>query len=260
MNLPLYIVDAFTATLFRGNPAAVCPLQAWLPDALMQTIAAENNLAETAFLVPEGSGWGLRWFTPKVEIDLCGHATLASAFILARELPEQAEFRFQTRSGELIVTRKGDLFTLDFPARELQPLAPNPAVDAALGARVMGLTYAARVWIAELQDEGTLQSLQPDFRALAALDCRAVSVTARGKDCDFVSRFFAPKMGIDEDPVTGSAHCGLVPFWAARLGKNTFSARQLSARGGELQCELRGSRVLMSGHAVLYSTATMHLP
>ena len=260
MNVPLYIVDAFTATLFRGNPAAVCPLNAWLPDALMQTIAAENNLAETAFLVPEGSGWRLRWFTPKVEIDLCGHATLASAFVLARELPQQTEFRFQTRSGELVVTRKGELFTLDFPSRELQPLPLNPAVDAVLGARVLSLTNAARTWIAELQDEAAVQSLQPDFRALAELDCRAVSITARGTTCDFVSRFFAPKMGIDEDPVTGSAHCGLVPFWAARLGKNALSARQLSERGGELQCELRGARVLMSGHAVLYSTATMHLP
>lgn len=260
MNLPLYIVDAFTATLFRGNPAAVCPLATWLPDALMQTIAAENNLAETAFLVPEGSGWELRWFTPLVEIDLCGHATLASAFILARERPAQKEFRFQTRSGELIVTRNGDIFTLDFPARELQALPLQPAVDAALGARVLSLTNAANTWIAELEDERTVQTLQPDPRAVAALGCRAVSVTARGQSCDFVSRFFAPKMGIDEDPVTGSAHCGLVPFWATRLGKNAFSARQLSRRGGELACELRGARVLMSGHAVLYSTATMHLP
>jgi predicted PhzF superfamily epimerase YddE/YHI9 len=260
MNLPLYIVDAFTATLFRGNPAAVCPLNAWLPDALMQTIAAENNLAETAFFVPEGSGWRLRWFTPKVEIDLCGHATLATAFVLARIRTEQTEFRFQTRSGELVVTRSGDLFTLDFPARELLALPLNPVVDAALGARVLGLTDAARTWIAELEDEAAVQSLQPDFRALAALECRAVSITARGKTCDFVSRFFAPKMGIDEDPVTGSAHCGLVPFWATRLGKYVLSARQLSERGGELQCELRGARVLMGGHAVLYSTATMHLP
>ncbi len=260
MDVPLYIVDAFTATLFRGNPAAVCPLDAWLPDTLMQTIAAENNLAETAFLVPDGSRWGLRWFTPRVEVDLCGHATLASAFILARARPEQSEFHFLTRSGELVVSRAGDLFTLDFPARDIQPLPLNPAVDAALGARVLSLSQAAGTWIAELEDEATLQALKPDFRALLALDCRAVSVTARGASCDFVSRFFAPKVGIDEDPVTGSAHCGLVPFWAKRLGKNTFSARQLSARGGELRCELRGARVLMGGHAVLYSTATMHLP
>lgn len=260
MQLPLYIVDAFTATLFRGNPAAVCPLASWLPDSLMQTIAAENNLAETAFLVPEGAGWGLRWFTPRVEVDLCGHATLATAFVLARERPAQTEFRFHTRSGELVVTRAGELFTLDFPVRELAPLPLQGAVDAALGARVLSLTHAAGTWIAELESEAALRSLQPDLRAVQALDCRALSVTARGTDCDFVSRFFAPKVGIDEDPVTGSAHCGLVPFWARRLGKNHFVARQLSARGGELQCELRGTRVLMGGHAVLYSTATLHLP
>lgn len=260
MQLPLYIVDAFTATLFRGNPAAVCPLREWLPDSLMQTIAAENNLAETAFLVPEGSGWGLRWFTPRVEIELCGHATLASAFVLARESPATLEFRFQTRSGELVVTRAGDLFTLDFPARDLTPLAPHPALEAVLGARVLSLTNAANTWIAELADENAVRTLQPDFRAMPGLDCRAVSVTARGSGCDFVSRFFAPKMGIDEDPVTGSAHCGLVPLWAARLGKHRFVARQLSARGGELLCELRGGRVLMGGHAVLYSTGIIHLP
>jgi PhzF family phenazine biosynthesis protein len=259
MQLPLYIVDAFTATLFKGNPAAVCPLNAWLPDALMQSIAAENNLAETAFLVPEGSGWQLRWFTPRVEIDLCGHATLASAFVLAQQSPAQSEFRFQTRSGELSVTRAGAMFTLDFPVRELQALPLLPAVDAALGTRVLSLTSAANTWIAELADEQAVQTLEPDFRAILALDCRAVSVTARGNTCAFVSRFFAPKMGIDEDPVTGSAHCGLVPFWATRLGRNTLLARQLSARGGELQCELRGTRVLMSGHAVLYSTATLHV-
>lgn len=260
MDLPLYIVDAFTATLFRGNPAAVCPLAEWLPEALMQTIAAENNLAETAFLVPEASGWRLRWFTPQVEVDLCGHATLATAFVLARERPAQTEFRFQTRSGELIVTRKGELFTLDFPARELHPLPAQPPLEAALGTRVLSVTEGAGTWIVELASEAAVQALQPDFRALLALDCRAVSVTARGTSCDFVSRFFAPKVGIDEDPVTGSAHCGLVPFWARRLGKNALSARQLSPRGGELRCELRGARVLMSGHAVLYSTATLHLP
>lgn len=260
MTIPLYIVDAFTATLFRGNPAAVCPLQAWLPDALMQSLAAENNLAETAFLVPAGGGWELRWFTPRVEVDLCGHATLAAAFVLARAQPAQREFRFQTRSGELIVTRDDELFTLDFPARELKPLPPQAALEAALGARVLGLTFAANTWIAELADAAAVQALRPDQRALAALECRAVSVTARGMDCDFVSRFFAPKMGIDEDPVTGSAHCGLVPFWAQRLGKNRLSARQLSARGGELQCELRGARVLMSGRAVLYSSGTIYLP
>lgn len=260
MSLPLYIVDAFTATLFRGNPAAVCPLDVWLPEALMQSIAAENNLAETAFLVPEGKGWGLRWFTPRVEIDLCGHATLASAFVLATLQPTQTEFRFQTKSGELVVTCQGELFTLDFPVYELEALAPQPAVAAALGAPVLSLTRFSRTWLAELADEHTVQTLQPDFKAILALDCRGVTVTARGTQCDFVSRFFAPKVGIDEDPVTGSAHCGLVPFWAARLGRTALLARQISARGGELRCELRGKRVLMGGHAVLYSTGAIHLP
>ncbi|MDY6984068.1 MAG: PhzF family phenazine biosynthesis protein [Pseudomonadota bacterium] len=260
MDLPLYVVDAFTDRLFRGNPAAVCPLTEWLPEALMQSLAAENNLAETAFVVPEGDGWGLRWFTPRVEVDLCGHATLATAFILARLHPEQTEFRFQTRSGELVVTRAGDLFTLDFPARDVEALAPQPALETALGARVLNQYVAANVWIAELTNEAAVQALQPDLRALQALDCRAVSVTARGQSCDFVSRFFAPKAGIDEDPVTGSAHCGLVPLWAERVGRTQLGARQLSARGGELLCELRGQRVLMSGRAVLYSTATVHLP
>ncbi|HEY0961503.1 MAG TPA: PhzF family phenazine biosynthesis protein [Pseudomonadales bacterium] len=259
MDLPLYIVDAFTTTLFRGNPAAVCPLGEWLPDALMQSLAAENNLAETAFLVPEGTGWRLRWFTPRVEVDLCGHATLATAFVLARLHPQQAEFRFQTRSGELVVTRAGDLFTLDFPARQLRLLPPQPALDAALGTSVLSLHEAANTWVAELADEAAVQALRPDLRAVGALDCRALSVTARGQSCDFVSRFFAPKAGIDEDPVTGSAHCALVPLWAGRLGKLRLDARQLSARGGELLCELRGQRVLMSGRAVLYSTATVHL-
>ncbi|MGP1665465.1 MAG: PhzF family phenazine biosynthesis protein, partial [Rhodanobacter sp.] len=214
----------------------------------------------TAFLVAEGQGWGLRWFTPRVEVDLCGHATLASAFILARLHPEQTEFHFQTRSGELVVTRDGELFTLDFPARDLHSLPLQAAVEAALGARVLSLTRAAQVWIAELENEAAVQNLQPDFRAILALDCRALNVTARGTRCDFVSRFFAPRVGIDEDPVTGSAHCGLVPFWAARLGKTTLLARQLSARSGELRCELQGERVLMSGQAVLFSEGSIVLP
>jgi PhzF family phenazine biosynthesis protein len=260
MNLPLYIIDAFTSTLFRGNPAAVCPLSAWLPESLMQAIAAENNLAETAFLVPAGNGWELRWFTPRVEVDLCGHATLATAFMLARERPAQTEFHFHTRSGELVVTRQGDVFTLNFPARELHSVALQPAVDAALGASVVALSSAAGSFIAELADESAVQNLQPDFKAIMALDCRGLIVTARGTSCDIVSRFFAPRVGIDEDPVTGSAHCALVPYWAPRLGKNKLAARQLSARGGDLQCELRGDRVLMSGQAVLYSTATLYLP
>jgi PhzF family phenazine biosynthesis protein len=180
--------------------------------------------------------------------------------MLARERPTQTEFRFHTRSGELVVTRDGDVFTLDFPAREVHSVSLQPAVDAALGSAVLALSVAAGTFIAEVEDESTVQNLQPDFRAILALDCRGLIVTARGTSCDIVSRFFAPKIGIDEDPVTGSAHCALVPYWAPRLGKTRLAARQLSARGGDLQCELRGDRVLMSGHAVLYSTATLHVP
>lgn len=260
MQLSVYIIDAFTSRLFHGNPAAVCPLDTWLPDALMQQIAAENNLAETAFLVPEGSGWRLRWFTPMEEIELCGHATLASAFVLAKLLPERTDFRFHTLSGELVVTRSGDRFTLDFPSRPLIPLADNQTLSVVLGVEVVASTSTAKNLIAELRDAHVVQTLQPDFGRILALGCHAVMVTARGIDCDFVSRFFAPKVGINEDAVTGSAHCSLVPYWSAKLGKQTLHARQLSARGGELFCELRGGRVLMSGHAVQFSEGRIFLP
>jgi PhzF family phenazine biosynthesis protein len=260
MTLPFYVVDAFTTRLFHGNPAAVCPLEAWLPDALMQQIAAENNLSETAFLVSQANGWRLRWFTPTVEIELCGHATLASAFVLAQLEPARTQFSFYTLSGELTVTRNGELFTLDFPARVLTPLPREQELAKILGTEVLAVTDAANTWITELRDADTVRQLKPDFRSILTLDCRALVITARGDDCDFVSRFFGPKVGVDEDPVTGSAHCGLVPYWSAKLGKHTLQARQLSARGGELLCELRGDRVLMSGHAVQYSAGRIRLP
>ncbi|MDR0779592.1 MAG: PhzF family phenazine biosynthesis protein [Pseudomonadales bacterium] len=260
MKLPFYIVDAFTSRVFHGNPAAVCPLDAWPSDALMQRIAAENNLPETAFLVPEGTHWHLRWFTPLVEIELCGHATLASALVLALRNPTLNQFRFHTLSGELTVTREGDLYTLDFPVRELTPLATHPALGAALGCHVLHLTQSGHKHaIAELENETAVRTCRPDFAALKALPWSGINITARGSDCDFVSRFFAPKVGVDEDPVTGSAHCGLTPYWAATLGKTRLNARQLSARGGELTCELRGARVLMSGSGVLYSQGTLCL-
>ena len=259
MQIPYYIIDAFTSRPFRGNPAAVCPLQAWLPDAVMQEIAAENNLSETAFLVPQGESWRLRWFTPVTEVDLCGHATLATAFVLSRLDGARTQFRFHTLSGELSVVRSGDLFTLDFPARTLVPLASSIQVADVLGTSVQSVTAAAGIWIAELANESSVRNLRPDFARLRTLDCRALCVTADGDDCDFVSRFFAPKVGIDEDPVTGSAHCGLVPYWSAKLGKRTLHALQVSARGGELWCELRGDRVLMSGHAVQYAEGRIQL-
>jgi len=259
MQLPLYIVDAFTSQLFHGNPAAVCPLTSWLPEALMQQIAAENNLSETAFLVPDGKRWGLRWFTPTVEIDLCGHATLASALVLSRLHADLQEFRFLTKSGELVVTRNKELFTLDFPERALIAQPQPEELAIALGVQVLQLTRAGKTLIAELPDAASVASFKPDFFRILQLDCSGLIITARGEDCDFVSRFFAPKVGVNEDPVTGSAHCGLVPYWSAKLGKTTFHARQLSARGGELFCEYRGARVLMSGHGVLYSQGMITL-
>ncbi|MES2605322.1 MAG: PhzF family phenazine biosynthesis protein [Pseudomonadota bacterium] len=259
LALPLYVVDAFTSALFRGNPAAVCPLKNWLPPALMQSIAAENNLAETAFLVEEGNGWGLKWFTPEVEIELCGHATLASAFILAKLKPQQLEFRFHTLSGELIVTRNGERFTLDFPSRPLQTLPREQELSATLGVPVRQVTRAGKVLLVELADAASVRNFQPDFAVIRKLDGN-LNLTALGDDCDFVSRYFAPGAGVDEDPVTGSAHCGLVPYWNEKLGKTKLHARQVSARGGELFCEYLGERVLMSGHAVQYSEGTIYLP
>lgn len=261
MKLSFYVVDAFTSTVFHGNPAAVCPLDAWPGDALMQNIAAENNLPETAFLVPEGSGWRLRWFTPLVEIELCGHATLASAVVLALRNPVLDEFRFHTLSGELVVTRSGERYTLDFPVRDLAPLPGNSELAAALGCPVLQLTQAGHKHaIAELESEAAVRACRPDFAALAALPWAGINITARGGDCDFVSRFFAPKVGVLEDPVTGSAHCTLIPYWSARLGKQKLHAFQISKRGGELFCELHGDRVSIAGHSVTYSTGTIHLP
>lgn len=259
MILPLYQVDAFTGKLFAGNPAAVCPLESWLGDRQMQSIAAENNLSETAFFVRNGDVYDLRWFTPACEVDLCGHATLASAFVVLEYLDRSAAaVRFHTKSGELRVRRNGDLLTMDFPARPPQPCDPLPALAEALGKppRELG---AARDYLAVYDSEEDVRSLDPDMRALAAVDHFAVIVTAPGKDVDFVSRFFAPAEGVDEDPVTGSAHCTLAPYWAQRLGKTSFHALQVSARGGELWCELAGDRVAISGRAVRYLEGTIYL-
>ncbi|MDR2212168.1 MAG: PhzF family phenazine biosynthesis protein [Pseudomonadales bacterium] len=259
-TLPLYVVNAFTSQAFHGNPAAVCPLEQWLSDDLMQAIAAQNNLSETAFLVPEGPNWRLRWFTPRLEVALCGHATLASAFVLARRHPRSHEFHFHTQSGELTVTRENDHYTLNFPTRPLSPLPECAELEAALGHPVQTLTQAGpKHAIAELENESALRACHPDFSALKTLPWSGIAITARGDSCDFVSRYFAPKAGIDEDPVTGSAHCGLTPYWAQRLGKTRLKAQQLSERGGELLCELRGDRVLMTGGAVLYSEGMIYL-
>jgi PhzF family phenazine biosynthesis protein len=258
-RLSLYQVDAFTTRVFAGNPAAVCPLEEWLPDATLQAIAAENNLAETAFFVREGSGYALRWFTPTVEVDLCGHATLASAFVIFERLePGRTEVSFQTRqAGILTVKREGTRLAMDFPARPPAPIAPPPALALALGREPVEVLQA-RDLVAVLADADAVEGLAPDLAALTSLDVFAVAVTAPGKDgVDFVSRFFAPRQGIPEDPVTGSAHCTLVPYWAARLGKSALVARQVSPRGGDLWCALAGDRVVMAGHAVLYLEGTI---
>lgn len=252
MKLPLYQLDAFTQRLFGGNPAAVVLLEDWLPDGVLAAIAAENNLAETAFVIPRADVSPLRWFTPAIEVDLCGHATLAAADVLFRyRFASRERLAFSTKSGELSVTRAGALLQMDFPARPGKPVAVTDALAAALGARPRE-AYLARDLLAIFESESAVRSLRPDFARVAALDAFAVIASAPGDAVDFVSRFFAPGAGIPEDPVTGSAHCTLAPYWAARLGKSRLTARQVSARGGELLCELRGARVLIAGQVVEY--------
>jgi len=259
MRLPYFHVDAFASGVFRGNPAGVCPLDAWLPDATLQNIAAENNLSETAFVVARGEDYSLRWFTPTTEVDLCGHATLAAAFVLFTERGFQGEqLRFHSRSGPLSVAREGDVFTLDFPSR---PAIPGPTPEALR--RGLGATPAevrkARDFLAVFDNEVDVRTLKPDFAALRTLDCLGIIATAPGAECDFVSRFFAPAAGIDEDPATGSSHCTLIPYWAQRLGKQKLFARQVSARGGEMFCRLAADRVRIGGHAALYSRGELEV-
>ncbi|HVP38233.1 MAG TPA: PhzF family phenazine biosynthesis protein [Candidatus Saccharimonadales bacterium] len=257
MEYPMYQVDAFSAHRFHGNPAAVVLLPGWLADTTLQAVAAENNLAETAFVVPEGPGFHIRWFTPAVEIDLCGHATLASAFVLFTHGHATGDrVTFRSASGELAVEREGELLALDFPSRPAQEVGADPALTAALG-KAPARVAKARDLLAVFATEADVRGLQPDFVALARLDALGVIVTAPGTDCDFVSRFFAPRAGIPEDPVTGSAHCTLVPYWSRRLGKTRLHARQVSPRGGELFCEDRGSRVRIAGRAVEYLKGTI---
>jgi len=261
MRLPIYHADAFAARRFAGNPAAVMPLPSWLPDETLQAIAAENNLSETAFVVREASGWRLRWFTPAIEVDLCGHATLATAYVLARELGQSPPFTFQTLSGPLVVEADGPRFILDFPARLAEPAIPPDGLAVALGATPREV-YRARDWICVMESAEQVAGLTPDHAALAALPGpERVIVTAAGGDgVDITSRFFAVKVCVPEDPVTGTAHVQLVPFWAGRLGRKSLVCRQASARGGTLWCEWRGDRVRMAGDAVLYAKGDIHLP
>ena len=260
MTIPIYQVDAFTIGPFSGNPAAVCPLDAWLDDDAMQSIAAENNLAETAFIVAREDGYDLRWFTPTVEVDLFGHATLAAGFVVLNHLqPNLNSVSFETVSGQLVVTRDGERLSMNFPARPPTPAHASDALSEALG-QAPSEVHMSRDILAVYDDEASVRALSPDQAKLLALDEGfGVIVTAEGDTVDFVSRFFVPKGGIDEDPVTGSAHCTLVPFWRERLGRSNLIAHQISARGGELHCEKKGDRVIMSGYCVLFLTGTIHL-
>ncbi|MFS8783874.1 PhzF family phenazine biosynthesis protein [Synechococcus sp. R6-7] len=270
MRIPLFQVDAFTAVPFAGNPAAVCLLPQELPEALMQAIAAENNLSETAFLLPQGSQgevphYGLRWFTPTTEVNLCGHATLASAYVLLTEVhPEAERVAFSTRSGLLQVRRQGDRLAMDFPAQTPEPWPEaKEQVAAALGIPPVEL-YRGDMGVAVLASAEQVQQVQPDLAQVQALPVPGLIVTASGADLedgpDFVCRVFAPRLGIPEDPVTGSAQCLLMPYWAKRLGRLDLKAHQLSARGGELWCRDRGSRVEIAGQAVLVIRGELRLP
>ncbi|HDS1755838.1 PhzF family phenazine biosynthesis protein [Pseudomonas sp. M5] len=262
MQLEIFQVDAFSAEPFGGNPAAVIALESWLPDDVLQRIAEENNLSETAYFVRNGENFDLRWFTPAVEVELCGHATLASAYVLFEQLGEQAEvLRFNTRSGELRVSRGADgLLAMDFPAK--QPLAVEAPAGLlkALGLSGASAVYQSDDYVVMIDDASLLDPLQPDFVALSAFDVRGIAVTAPGRGYDFVTRWFGPRVGVNEDPVTGSAHTSLAPLWAQRLGKRTLTCEQGGARKGQLHCEVPGNgRVIISGRAALYLRGTVYI-
>ena len=252
MKIPIYQIDAFASRVFSGNPGAVCPLESWLDDSVLQAIAQENNLSETAFFIPVEDGYHIRWFTPVAEVDLCGHATLATAFVLFTLLePSGAEVSFNSRSGRLTVTRDDDLLTMDFPSLPPVPCqAPNDLIKG-LGREPLEVC-CSEDYVVVFSAEDDITDLHPAFELLKELDLRGVAATAKGKNVDFVSRFFAPKYGINEDPVTGSAHCSLTPYWASKLHKRDLRAYQVSKRGGELFCKDCGDRVKISGRAVAY--------
>lgn len=255
MKLKQYQVDAFATRAFEGNPAAVCPLESWLDDSLLQAIAEENNLSETAFFVPSENCFKLRWFTPVNEVDLCGHATLATAHVIFEILGYSKQvITFETRSGELIVEKKGKSLAMNFPACPPTPCEISETLAEGLGQRPIEV-LAAGDYMAVFDSEATVRSIMPNQALLGQLGLRGVIVTAPGADVDFVSRFFAPKLGIPEDPVCGSAHCELAPYWANKLGRNLLTARQVSKRGGYITCELKGDRVFLSGGAVIFMEA-----
>jgi PhzF family phenazine biosynthesis protein len=256
MKIPIYQVDAFSRVAFGGNPAAVCPLDSWLYDVMMQKIAAENALSETAFIVPRGGEWEIRWFTPVQEVELCGHATLASGYVALTHLqPKREIVRFSSKSGELSVARDGDRLSMALPRYEPTPVeAPPPALARALGKAPVATLGHGSKYLCVYDSASDVAELTPDMPMLRALDRYGVIVTAPGaeRECDFVSRFFAPAAGVDEDPVTGSAHCLLAPFWARELGRATLYAKQISRRGGELWCSLAGETVTLAGYVAPY--------
>jgi len=254
MSLPVFHVDAFTTKPFAGNPAAVCPLARWLDDGLLQAVATENNLSETAFFLSRGDHYELRWFTPRCEVKLCGHATLASAFVVLQLLETKRDsVRFETRfSGALTVSLDGDLLAMDFPALVPWDCAATPApLLEGLGKPPAAVVQVEDNYFAVYEREDDVRNIRPDFRMLETLHPAGVAITAPGENSDFVSRYFAPSYGLPEDPVTGSTHCSLAPYWAQRLGKTCLHARQVSERGGELWCEVKGERVILKGNAVL---------
>lgn len=259
MKVPIFQVDAFTDRIFGGNPAAVCPLEKWLDEEIMQHLAQENNLSETAFFVKNGDEYDLRWFTPEVEVDLCGHATLATAHVLFEHLDYQEdEIRFQTKSGLLIVKREGNRLMMDFPTDDMPQVDPPAVLFQALGIRSDHVFFTDDYMVV-LDSEEEVLNLDPDFRLLSEVNARGVIVTAPGKEVDFVSRFFAPGAGIDEDPVTGSAHTKLTPYWSRKLGKDILEARQISKRVGELTCRNKGERTEILGNAVTYMIGEINI-
>lgn len=262
MELDIYQIDAFASKPFEGNPAAVVPLKHWLTDGQMQQIASENNLSETAFYVNESDGYRIRWFTPADEVPLCGHATLAAAYVLFKLNPGLDEIRFQSLSGPLIVSRDGDQITMDFPVSPVVPLKTPSLLLEALGAAPNECVKSVdgRRYIAVFDDQDQIINLTPNISKFTALDAMTVTVTSPSQKYDFISRVFAPKLGIPEDPVTGALHTSLIPLWAEKLGKNKLYAKQVSSRGGELHCELKGERTFISGTAVEYLRGTISIP
>ena len=259
----IYQVDAFTDKLFSGNPAAVCILDTWISDEWMQLIGNENNLAETAFVVPNGQNFEIRWFTPTVEVDLCGHATLATAFVLfnIHQYPNSLIKFHSPRSGRLAVEKKEDMLFLDFPTDKLEALSEeqNAIIEKCIGIKPIELYKGKADYIAVIDNENSLRNLQPDLNEISKLKAEGLIVTAKGDNVDFVSRFFAPQLGINEDPVTGSAHTLLLPLWSKKISKNRLIAKQLSKRGGHLICELKNDRCMIGGKARLYLTGEINI-